>query len=163
MSVSRTARDTTRYNKAWVLDVEYSSFGWNGLNAFEPQLVPHNTYMIYFRPMSLSIALTYQSGSNKADTEAKAKQSGEIMDIAPESISREELIVSINGVKSDVVGIHKITEYARGAYMYGYIIQVIKPENDPGGYDRFDKISVELHSKETGESGMSECFVKRTD
>ena len=52
-----------------------------GINGFEPQRGPFNTYMIYFRPMSLTKALSL-SKESKSDT----------IDIAPENISVEELM-----------------------------------------------------------------------
>ncbi|MDD2289383.1 MAG: carboxypeptidase-like regulatory domain-containing protein [Bacteroidales bacterium] len=146
-----------------VVNPKYERMELYGLNAFEPQVGPHNTYMIYFRPMSLTISDEFQAGRSKAVAESQANQKGDIIDIAPESISKEELVINVNGVESQVVSINKVLEYARGAYMYGYIVQVIKPENDSGGFDGYDRISIVLHSKQTNEIGMSECFVKRTD
>ncbi|HOF21833.1 MAG TPA: carboxypeptidase-like regulatory domain-containing protein [Bacteroidales bacterium] len=146
-----------------VVNPKYERMELYGLNAFEPQVEPQNTYMIYFRPMSLSRSDEFQAGRSKAVAESQANQKGDIIDIGPESISKEELVITVNGVESQVVSINKVLEYARGAYMYGYIVQVIKPENDSGGYDGYDRISIVLHSKQTNEIGMSECFVKRTD
>ena len=56
---------------------------------------------------------------------------------------------------------YKITEYARGAYMYGYLIQIRKPVDNAKPDLDYDKISIVLQSKETDEYGLGECFVKR--
>ena len=49
--------------------------------------------------------------------------------MSPDSISPEELKIEVNGSKSEIVGINKITEYARGYKMNGYIVQILKPKN----------------------------------
>lgn len=132
------------------------------MNAFEPQVSPHETYMVYFRPMSLSKSLKFEGKRNVKEVEKAAIAEHGMMDIAPDSITAEELTVNINGYKSEVVGINKIKEYARGSYMYGYLIQIKKPTDLNYLYGDYDQISIQLHSKETDEYGLGECFVKRT-
>ncbi|MXV39394.1 hypothetical protein GO491_12045 [Flavobacteriaceae bacterium Ap0902] len=129
-----------------------------GINGFEPQRGPFNTYMIYFRPMSLTKVLNLPKKS-KSDT----------INIAPDSISKEELNVAINGIKTKVVAIDKIREYIRDdKYMFAYVIQILKPEesgstkNETELVNGFDKITIELSSKETSELGKGEFFLKKT-
>lgn len=131
------------------------------MNAFEPQVSPHETYMVYFRPMSLTKSLEFQGKNSKKELEQKAIKEKRMIDFAPNAISAEELEVSINGHKSEVVDISKVREYARGTYMYGYLIQIRKPVNSAESVLDYDKISVLLHSKETDEYGFGECFVKK--
>ena len=75
--------------------------------------------------------------------------------------------VRLNNMPAEVVSINKVDEYARGTIMYGYLIQIKKPQPNNNmtktkemakGYD---KISIILKSKETNEMGKGEYFVKR--
>jgi hypothetical protein len=45
-----------------------------GLNAFEPQVGPHLTYMVYFRPMSLTKSIKFQAGRDMRETEKETKK-----------------------------------------------------------------------------------------
>ena len=83
------------------------------------------------------------------------------IDIAPLQIKKDELQVWVNDIPSEVVNITKTYEYARGAYMIGYFIQIMKPEDAMKTEQEYDKISIILDSKETGDTGKGECFVKR--
>ncbi len=132
-----------------------------GMNAFEPQVSPHETYMVYFRPMSLTKSLDIQEKSNKKELENKAIEMKSTIDVAPETLSKDELSVFVNDLKSEVVGVNKVTEHARGAYMFGYLIQIRKPTDSERMDLDYDKISIVLHSNETNEYGMGECFVKK--
>jgi hypothetical protein len=143
------------------INPKYERMEIYGMNAFEPQVSPHETYMVNFRPMSLTKSLEFQGKSNKKEIEQKAIAGKNTIDIAPNIISKDELSVFVNDFKSEVVGINKITEYARGAYMYGYLIQIRKPVDIEKVDLDYDKISIVLHSKETDEYGLGECFVKR--
>jgi hypothetical protein len=137
------------------INPQYDRMEVYGINASEPQTGPFETYQIYFRPMSLTKALKLPKG--KLD----------IIDIAPKTITKEELSVQLNGFDAEVVSINKIDEYTRGTTMYGYLIQILKPKYDAIKIkssemaDGYDKISITLHSKETDEYGKGEYFVKR--
>lgn len=132
-----------------------------GMNAFEPQVSPYETYMVYFRPMSLTKSLAFQGENDKKEQEQRAIAGKSIIDIAPNSISKDELLARINGYESEVISIKKVTEYARGTQMYGFLVQIRKPMNSEKLDLDYDKISIVLHSKETDEYGLGECFVKR--
>jgi hypothetical protein len=139
------------------INPKYDRMEIYGINGFEPQRGPFNTYMIYFRPMSLTKALSL-SKESKTDT----------INIAPENITKEELNVTVNGIKTKVVGIDRIREYTRdNKYMFAYVIQILKPEigaqtqNKTELVDGYDKITIELTSKETNELGKGEYFLKR--
>ncbi len=137
------------------INPQYDRMEVYGMNASEPQTGPFDTYQIYFRPMSLTKALALPKG--KMD----------IIDIAPKTISKEELRVQLNGYDAEVVSINKIDEYARGTIMYGYLIQIKKPkeayaqDHSSQAAKGYDKISITLSSKETNEMGKGEHFVKR--
>ena len=139
------------------INPQYDRMEIYGINAFEPQTGPFETYTIYFRPMSLTKALKLPKNT-KLDT----------IDIAPKNISKEELEVKLNGIKAEIVTINKVNQYTRsGSYMYGYLVQILKPKankkitNKAELVDGFDKITITLHSKETNEIGKGEYFVKR--
>jgi hypothetical protein len=143
------------------INPKYDRMEVYGINAFEPQVSPHDTYIIYFRPMSLTKSLKIQGKINKKELEQNAISEKSLVNIAPDTISKNELDVRINGYQSDVLAINKITEYARGVLMYGYTIQIRKPLESEKLELEYDKISIILHSQETNEFGMGECFVKR--
>ncbi len=81
--------------------------------------------------------------------------------MAPDAITAAELTVEVNGARAEIVAINKLKEYARGFFMYGYTVQILKPKDGMRSEPGYDRISITLHSKETGESGMGETFVKR--
>lgn len=152
------------------INPQYDQIEIYGINVFEPQVTPHETYMIYFRPMSLLKTLQFAAEQevNKKEfetakqTESLIKSAEKLINMSPDSISAEELTIEINGVESEIVGINKITEYARGFKMYGYCVQVLKPDkyenNNESGYDL---VSITLNSKQTGETGKGETFIKK--
>lgn len=144
------------------INPKYERMEMYGMNAFEPQVSPFETYMVYFRPMSLTKALEFQEKNNNNDAEHTAVAEMNTINIAPNSVSEDELRVFINDLESEVVDINKVTEFARGTRMYGYIIQIRKPEYALKRDPEYDKISVILHSKETDEYGMGECFIKKS-
>lgn len=157
-------------HKNITINPQYDRMEIYGINVFEPQVSPQETYMVYFRPMSLvkSLELVLNQEVDKDEFE-KAKQtetllnkSEKLINISPDSISSEELKIEINGVKSNIVGINKITEYARGFNMYGYCVQILKPDNNEKDKEqKYDMISITLKSKQTGEIGKGEAFVKK--
>lgn len=156
-------------HKDITINPQYDRMEIYGINVFEPQVTPQETYMVYFRPMSLSKTLQFASEQevNKKEfetanqTESLLDSSKKLINISPESISPEELVIEVNGVKSEIVGINKITEYARGFNMYGYTVQILKPEKSKNTDSEYDFISVTLNSKETNETGKGEAFVRR--
>lgn len=139
------------------INPQYNNMELYGINAFEPQASPHETYRIFFRPMSLK----------KGNLNTIEK--GDTINMAPEMIASDELDIKINGADAEIVGINKATEYARGSFFYCYDIQVLKPNyiletiKDSERVKGFDKISIILKSKETGEIGKGEAFVKRIE
>lgn len=152
------------------LNPKFNNMEIYGVNVFEPQVTPHETYMIYFRPMSLKKILTLVEKQNvdkevfekiaKAEDLLKAGTT-KLFNVAPDSIKAEELSVKINGVESKVVNNQRVKEFARGMYMFGYLVQVIKPEENKTMNTDYDKVSITLSSEETGEIGLGEAFVKR--
>lgn len=137
------------------INPRYDNLEIYGLNVFEPQVTPQETYQIYFRPMSLK-------KGNPLEIEK-----GDTINMAPETISPEELEIKVNGIRSEIISIQKIVEYARGNYFYGFNVQVFKPVINQSALrpteavEEWDKISIVLRSKETGETGAADGFVKR--
>jgi hypothetical protein len=137
------------------INPRYDNLEIYGVNVFEPQVTPQESYQVYFRPMSL-----------KKGNPMKIEK-GDTVNMAPETISPGELEIKINGVRSEIISINKVVEYARGNYFYGYYVQVFKPAMNQStvrtteAADGWDKISIVLRSKETGETGTADAFVKR--
>lgn len=157
-------------HKDITINPQYDQMEIYGINVFEPQVTPQETYMIYFRPMSLSKTLQFASEQEVSKKEFETvKQAESLLDssdklinMSPDSISSEELTIEINGVDSKIVGINKITEYARGFNMYGYCVQILKPDNKAENSElEYDFISITLNSKQTGEIGKGEAFIKK--
>lgn len=140
------------------INPKYDRMEVYGIHGFEPKRSPFDTYMLYFRPMSLTKALNVPN-LPKSDT----------VNIAPNTISEDELLVKVNGIPTKVLAIDRIREYTRnGKYMFAYMIQIMKPKEDEHDIsnpselvDGYDKITIELTSKETNEFGKGEYFLKR--
>lgn len=156
--------------KDLTINPQYDRLEIYGINVFEPQVTPHETYMIYFRPMSLAKTLQVLS-KQKVDSknfqtinqaEKLLDNSDKVVNISPDSISARELTIEVNGLKAEILSINKITEYAREFLMYGYVVQIKKPENTKDLQTEYDLISITLHSEETGESGKGEAYVKQS-
>lgn len=151
------------------INPQYDRIEIYGINVFEPQVTPQETYMIYFRPMSLTKTLELISkqkvSSNQfkeaVRTEALLDSNNIIINISPDNITKDELKIEINGKEVEIMEINKITEYARGFFMYGYLVQVLKPKDLNELELQYDRISITLHSSETGEIGKGKAFVKR--
>lgn len=152
------------------INPQYDNLEIYGIEIIEPIVTPYETYMIYFRPMSLKkiIDLVESQNVNKKAFEkiGKVEQLLETtpdntFNVAPNSISTEELSVKVNGYESKIVNIQRVKEFARGMNMYGYFIQVLKPEEIKSMDLTYDKISIVLKSTETNEIGLGEAFYKR--
>jgi len=152
-----------------VINPQYDRMEIYGINAFEPQVTPQETYMVVFRPMSLSKTLAIAAKQEVAakkfqsakQTDGLLTETGKLIDMAPDAITAAELTVEVNGAKAEIVAINKIREYARGFFMYGYTVQIRKPKEDNGLELKYDRITITLNSKETGEIGKGETFVRR--
>lgn len=131
------------------INPQYNNMEVYGIHAFEPPVTPQETYRIYFRPMSL------KKGNNLSI------KMGDTINMAPESIIKEELNIKINDEEAKIVSINKVVEYARSNFMYAYEVQILKPKSQSmRAISGYDKISIILDSKETGEIGKGEGFVK---
>lgn len=152
-----------------VINPRYDRMEIYGINVFEPQVTPQETYMLYFRPMSLrkTLAIASRQGvderkfRNAGQTEGLLDGKDNLIDMAPAAITVDELAIEINGVRAKIVGINKIKEYARGFTMFGYNVQVLKPDKATRPELKYDRISITLRSSETGEIGKGETFIKR--
>ncbi|MDP4240741.1 MAG: carboxypeptidase-like regulatory domain-containing protein [Bacteroidota bacterium] len=145
------------------INPQYERMEIYGLNVFEPKVAPYDTYMIYFRPMSLTKALKLRPKENNKNFEQKATTNHDTIDYAPKNITPEEINIQMNGRESNVLTINKLVEYGRGGYMYGYLVQFLKPKVETSTLEKYDKISITLHSKETNETGKGEVFVQKKE
>lgn len=68
------------------INPQYDKMEMYGLNAWEPKLSPYETYMIYFRPMSLTKSLKFTNEQNKTEFEKNAESHHDTIDIAPQNI-----------------------------------------------------------------------------
>jgi hypothetical protein len=143
------------------INPQYERMELYGISAFEPQVTPYETYMIYFRPMSLTKSQRITKAGNKKEIEQKANMNHDTIDIAPKNIVPQELIIKLNENEAQVLNIQKTVEYARGAYLYGYLIQILKPKVEVDQSEKYDKITIILHSSETNETGKGEVFVQK--
>jgi hypothetical protein len=143
------------------INPQYERMEIYGINAFEPKVTPYETYMLYFRPMSLTKSLRITNEENKKKIEQKANLNHDTINISPRNIMPEELIIKINENETQILNIQKTIEYARGAYLYGYLIQILKPNVAVDQSEKYDKISIILHSTETNETGKGEIFVQK--
>lgn len=145
------------------INPQYNSMEIYGINVIEPQVGPYETYMIYFRPMSLKKGLSLSNLENRAKFEREASIRHDTLNIAPNQILPGELTVKINGIESEILNIQKVKEYGRKYVLYGYYIQVLKPEEIKTMDVVYDKISIVLKSQETNEIGLGEAFFKRIE
>ncbi len=154
------------------INPQYNNLEIYGVNVTEPQVGPYDTYMIYFRPMSLkkSMDIVEHQAIDKTAFEEQQKVEklfkpieDNIYDLAPNIVTLDELSVKINDIESKILNIQKVKEYARGINFYGYYLQVLKPEKIKTMDLTFDKISIVFKSFETNEIGKSEAFFKRVE
>ncbi len=149
------------------INPQYDKIEIYGINVFEPQVTPQNTYIIYFRPMSLSKSLKIVEKQNISSEQFTKVEQAEtliknekVIDISPLTISKNELEIEVNGKSASILNIQKIKEYARDLFIYGYIVQIEKPKQDKPNNMDYDKITIILKSSETGEMGKGETFIK---
>lgn len=71
------------------INPKYERMEIYNMNAFEPQVSPHETYMVYFRPMSLTKSLEIEGKNSKKELEQKAIAEHDTIDIAPNTISKD--------------------------------------------------------------------------
>ena len=145
--------------KDFNINPQYDRMEVYGVNVFEPKVSPFETYMIYFRPMSLTKSLKLANQQEKKKFEQKSTTNHDTIDIAPKNIYVDELTIKVNEKETKIVNIQKTVEYARGAYFYGYLIQILKPKVSIAESEKYDKISIVLNSKENNEMGKGEIFV----
>lgn len=145
------------------INPQYERMEIYGINAFEPQVGPWDTYIIYFRPMSLTKSLTLIQNQNIKEVEKIANANKDTILIGPTMIDKDELEISINSKKVEIVNISKIPEYARGVYFYSYVVQVKKNKEESINSNKYDKITIILKSIETGEQGKGEYFIERSE
>jgi|APDOM4702015159_1054818.scaffolds.fasta_scaffold00369_7 hypothetical protein len=143
------------------INPQYERMELYGLNVFEPQVGPFETYMVYFRPMSLTKANKGYKGT-KSEVEQKAAAKKDTIDIAPSTISPNELKAFINDREVKVIQVQRVVEYGRGGYIFSYIAQIQKNKNEEK-LSKTDKITLILHSKETNEYGRAECYYEKPE
>jgi len=130
------------------IDARYDKMEIYALNAFRPQGA-YPSYILYFRPISLTRALNGQGENTGASA----------TDISP-SLDASEITVEINQEEVNVLSIQKVKEYVANSngkpeYMYGYLIQTELPAAKAQEYEHFRVI---LDDRETGDKGEAVLY-----
>jgi hypothetical protein len=124
------------------INPKYHKLEVYALNAFRPQGA-YPSYIVYFRPMSLS--------------KSKENPNG---DLAPD-LEKSEIDVEINGENVEIYSIQKVKEYNKNRdgevdYMTGYMLQIALPENFRDDAQHF---RVVLKDEETGDKGEATYYL----
>jgi len=131
------------------INPSYNRLEVYGVNIFEPQVEPFETYMVYFRPMSLTRVLPLKDKDLNN------------YDIAPDSLTRNDIVIKMNGDSARIVNITKVSEIARGKRLFGYLIQFIKSNSANPELKDYDKIEITVTDPGNGDKGKSISYVKR--
>jgi len=118
--------------------------------------------MVYFRPMSLTKALSLRNSKDRKEHEKETNSKHDTISSAPCKISPSELTVKLNDKEVKVLQIQKVLEYARGVYMYSYLVQVLKNKGEESS-SNIDKITVIINSRETDEIGRADCYYEKKE
>ena len=119
------------------------------VNIFEPQVSLHETYMVYFRPMSLTRVLPLKDKDLKT------------YDIAPDSLSEKDIDIKMNGTSTKIVSISKVSEYARGKILSGYLVQFKKSNTENPELKEYNKIEITVTDPGNGDKGKSISYIKK--
>lgn len=138
------------------INPQYDRLEVYALNAFKPQVTPHETFMVYVRPMSLSRRLAKYPPSEKPDTIP-----GGLVDIAPVNMEPKDFELRVNGNRTRIVSVNKVKEYARGSYLFGYLVQGVVTPGTIGPIPGYDLITLIAKDPETGDKGRGDYFYRR--
>jgi hypothetical protein len=138
------------------INPQYEKLELYALNAFKPQVTPHETFMLYFRPMSLTRFLAKYGLNTTPDPKP-----GELVDIAPPNLEAKDLDVRVNGERMRIVSVARMKEYARGTYLYGFVVQGVATPGTNGPMPGYDRITVTARDPETGDTGKADYFYRR--
>jgi len=120
------------------------------MNAFRPQ-GGYPSYMIYFRPMSLSMV---ESGM-KHDSTFLAKP---VIDIAP-PFTKGDLEVHINDEVVPILAMSRVRESGGQSAMFGYLVQCALPKGENA--QAFDRIRIVASDRASGDKGEGLLFVRK--
>jgi hypothetical protein len=128
------------------INPHYDKMEVYALNAFRPQGA-HPSYIIYFRPMSLTKALESRKKSEK-------------IDLAPH-LEKSEINVEINKENVDIYSVQRVKEYVENkdgtpSSMSSYMIQTSLPEKFRDDYQVF---RVVIKDNETGDKGEATYYL----
>jgi hypothetical protein len=113
------------------------------MNAFRPQ-GGYPSYMVYFRPMSLSMV---EAGVAEDSTFL----TGPRLNIAPD-FSANDIEVTINGERVRILAITRVEESGGTSTLFGYLIQCDLPKQKrSGSIDRIRITATDPVSKDKGE------------
>lgn len=119
------------------------------MNAFRPQ-GGYPSYMVYFRPMSLSMV---ESGM-KRDSTFLTKP---VIDIAPR-FAAGDLEVHINDEVVPILAMSRVQESGGQSAMFGYLVQCAFPKG--GNTQPFDRIRIVATDPASGDKGEGLLFVR---
>ncbi len=138
------------------INPQYERLEIYALNAFKPQVTPHETFMVYFRPMSLSRQFSKHGPAGKPDVKP-----GDLVDIAPLILEAKDLDLRVNGERARIVSVSKVKEYARGVYLFGCVVQGVVTPGTTGPIPGYDLITLIAKDPETGDTGRADYFYRR--
>ncbi len=138
------------------INPQYEKLEVYALNAFKPQVTPHETFMVYVRPMSLSKQVSKYGPGVKPNTKP-----GDLVDIAPANLEAKDLDLRVNGKPTRIVSVSKVKEYARGIYLFGYLLQGEATAGTTGPIPGYDLITLIVKDPETGDTGRGDYFYRR--
>jgi len=138
------------------INPQYERLEVYALNAFKPQVTPHETFMVYVRPMSLSRQVSKYGLGVKPNIKP-----GDVVDIAPANLEAKDLDLRVNGKRTRIMSVSKVKEYARGSYIFGYLLQGVVTPGTTGPIPGYDLITLIVKDPETGDTGKGDYFYRR--
>jgi hypothetical protein len=79
----------------------------------------------------------------------------------PPNLEAEDLDVRVNGERMRIVSVARMKEYARGTYLYGFVVQGVATPGTNGPMPGYDRITVTARDPETGDTGKADYFYRR--
>jgi len=119
------------------------------MNAFRPQ-GGYPSYMIYFRPMSLTMVESGLKGDSTFFTKS-------VIDIAP-LFGEEDIEVLINDQVVPILAMSRVQESGGKSMMFGYLIQCALPEGWTA--QALDQIRIVATDRASGDKGEGLLFVR---
>lgn len=86
---------------------------------------------------------------------------GDLVDIAPANLEAKDLDLRVNGKRTRIMSVSKVKEYARGSYIFDYLLQGVVTPGTTGPIPGYDLITLIVKDPETGDTGKGDYFYRR--